>query len=78
MPPRRSYVNDHFAIQPHVAVLCNATGDALYCTKALEDLVAFAVHRCVPMPKPACHSKRSLYPAEVGRKTRSSALLVDV
>ena len=37
------YVNDHFAIQPHTAVLCNLTHDAYYCETAAQELQHYAL-----------------------------------
>ena len=36
------YVNDHFAIQPHTAVLCNLTHDPYYCETAAQELKHYA------------------------------------
>jgi hypothetical protein len=36
------YVNDHFAIQPHTAVLCNLTRDAYFCEAAMLELHHYA------------------------------------
>lgn len=37
------YVNDHFAIQPHTAVLCNLTHDTYYCETAAKELQHYAL-----------------------------------
>ncbi len=37
------YVNDHFAIQPHTALLCNVTHDPFYCETAAEELRYYAL-----------------------------------
>lgn len=37
------YVNDHFAIQPHTAVLCNVTRDPWYCDTAITELQHYAM-----------------------------------
>ena len=37
------YVNDHFEIQPHYAVLCNVTRDKWYCDYAQSNLAAYAM-----------------------------------
>ena len=37
------YVNDHFTIQPHHAVLCNITRDPWYCDFAAASLAAYAM-----------------------------------
>jgi len=37
------YVNDHFAIQPHTAVLCNVTHDPYYCETAAQELQYYAL-----------------------------------
>ena len=37
------YVNDHFVIQPHYAVLCNVTRDPWYCAYAAANIKAYAL-----------------------------------
>ena len=37
------YINDHFAIQPHYAVLCNITREQWYCDYAAANLAAYAM-----------------------------------